>query len=190
MKLTELKLNPKNPRVKKDKAFEKLKKSIEDFPKMLKLRPIIVDNDGTVLGGNMRLQALKDLGFKEIPDDWVKKASELTEDEKRRFIIADNVGFGDWDYEDLTQNWDLEELSDWGLEVPNWAAGIEANNMADEDVDLDQEFDPIGISSGLQRVVFIFDGVNAAESYLKSLNINNYSKKGQAWQVNMSIRSI
>ncbi len=120
MKLKDIKLNPNNPRVIKDEKFEKLKKSIEEFPKMMKLRPMVINADNIVLGGNMRLKALKELGYKEIPDEWVKRADELTEDEQRRFIIADNVGFGEHDWEMLANEWDADELSDWGLDVPDW----------------------------------------------------------------------
>ena len=120
MKISEIKLNKKNPRLIKDYKFEKLKKSITEFPKMLELRPIIIDNDNIILGGNMRYQALKDLGYKELPDNWVKKSSELSEEEKQRFIIADNVGFGDWDWDILANTFDSELLLDWGLDVPSF----------------------------------------------------------------------
>jgi len=119
MKLTEIKSNPNNPRVIKDHKFEKLKKSITEFPKMMELRPMVINEDNIVLGGNMRLKALKDLGYKEVPEEWVKRASDLTEDETRRFIIADNVGFGEHDWEMLANEWDNEELQDWGLDIPN-----------------------------------------------------------------------
>jgi len=118
MKLSDIKINPSNPRILKDDKFKKLVKSIEEFPKMMKLRPIVIDNDNMVLGGNMRLKALQELKYKEIPDEWVKKASELTEDEKKRFIIADNVGFGEWDWDMIANEWDNEDLIDWGLELP------------------------------------------------------------------------
>src|SRR5690554_6618739 len=120
MRLCEIKRNPNNPRVIKDDRFEKLKKSIEEFPKMMKLRPMVINSDNVVLGGNMRLKALQDLGYKEIPDDWVKRAEELTEEEQRRFIIADNVGFGEHDWDMLRAEWDLDELNEWGVEVPDW----------------------------------------------------------------------
>ena len=120
MKLSAIKSNPNNPRVIKDERFAKLVKSIQEFPKMMELRPMVINDDNIVLGGNMRLKALKELQYKEIPDTWVKKASELTEDEQRRFIIADNVGFGDHDWEVLANEWDAEELMDWGLEIPNF----------------------------------------------------------------------
>ena len=99
MKLSQIKLNPNNPRVIKDEKFAKLVKSITEFPKMMALRPIVINNDNVVLGGNMRLKALKEIGYKEIPDEWVKRADDLTEEEARRFIIADNVGFGEHDWE-------------------------------------------------------------------------------------------
>lgn len=118
MKLSDIKNNPNNPRLIKDDRFNKLVKSIQDFPKMMSLRPIIINNDNIVLGGNMRLKALKELGYKEIPDNWVKRADELTEDETKRFIIADNVGFGEHDWDILANEWDAEELSEWGLDIP------------------------------------------------------------------------
>lgn len=123
MKLSQIKSNPNNPRVIRDASFEKLKQSILDFPKMMALRPMVVDSDGIVLGGNMRLKALQELGYKEVPDEWVKQASELTEEEKKRFIIADNVGYGEWDMDVLTNEWDVDELQKWGLELSFAANG-------------------------------------------------------------------
>ena len=120
MKLTEILPNPENPRVLRDEKFAKLKQSIQEFPKMMSLRPIVVDNMGMILWGNMRYRALQELGFKEIPENWVKRAEELTAEEKRRFIIVDNVGFGEWDWDELANNWDIEELEEWGLDVPNF----------------------------------------------------------------------
>jgi len=117
MKLSSIKPNPANPRTIKDESFKKLCNSIEQFPKMMALRPMVIDADGVILGGNMRFKALQHLGFKEVPEEWVKRADELTEDERRRFIIADNVSGGDWDVEDLAANWDKDELEDWGLDI-------------------------------------------------------------------------
>ena len=126
MKLSEIKANPNNPRVNKDEKFDKLVKSIREFPKMMKLRPMVINSDNIVLGGNMRLKALKHLGYKEVPDEWVKRAEDLTEEEQRRFIIVDNVGFGDHDWEMLANEWNVDELEDWGLDVPDWNdAGVE-----------------------------------------------------------------
>jgi len=123
MRLKDIKPNPNNPRVLRDDKFQKLKQSITEFPKMMSLRPMVVDSDGIILGGNIRYRALQDLGFKEIPNDWVKRAEELTEDEKKRFIIADNVGFGDWDWDTLANDWDVVDLEAWGLEIPGFDEG-------------------------------------------------------------------
>jgi hypothetical protein len=120
MKLSKVKPNPNNPRIIKDDKFKKLVKSINDFPKMMALRPIVVDENFIVQGGNMRLKALQEIGFKDIPDEWVKQVSDLNEDEKKQFIIKDNVGFGEWDWDDLANNWDAEQLTDWGLDIPNF----------------------------------------------------------------------
>ena len=116
MKVTDIKSNPNNHRIIKDEKFEKLKKSIKEFPKMMALRPMVINQDNIVLGGNMRLKALKELGYTDVPDEWVKRAEDLTDEEARRFIIADNVGFGEHDWEILANEWDTQELEDWGLE--------------------------------------------------------------------------
>lgn len=120
MKLSEIKANPNNPRLIKDDRFKKLVKSIQEFPKMMELRPMVINSDNVVLGGNMRLKALKQLGYKDIPDAWVRSAEDLTDEEQRRFIIADNVGFGEHDWDILANEWDVQELSDWGLDIPNF----------------------------------------------------------------------
>lgn len=119
VKITEVKTNAKNPRTIKDEKFRKLVKSIQDFPDMLNKRPLIVftDVDGkyVVLGGNMRLKACKEIGLKEIP---VILADEWTEEQKAEFLIKDNVGFGEWDWDILTDEWDTDNLEDWGLDLP------------------------------------------------------------------------
>ena len=118
MDITKLKINPNNPQ--KFDDLSKLKASVKDFPKMLPLRPLIYDPETMeVLGGNKRLICLQELGFTDVPADWVKAADELTAEEKQRFIIADNVGFGTWDEEILSEFWDSEDLSEWGLELPD-----------------------------------------------------------------------
>jgi len=114
IKLSTLKPNPDNPRTISEERVEKLAKSIEEFPKMMELRPIVVDEKGVILGGNMRFEAILRSGKKEIPNTWVKSATKLSEDERRRFIIEDNVGFGDWGYDALA-DWDSVELLAWGV---------------------------------------------------------------------------
>ena len=121
MNLSEIHINPNNPRLIKDDRFKKLVKSIEEFPKMMALRPIIIDADGMILGGNMRFKALLELGYKEVPDEWIRRADELTDDEKRRFIIEDNLPFGEWDWDSLANNWDEAELTEWGMDIPEFA---------------------------------------------------------------------
>jgi hypothetical protein len=101
---------------------------------MLELRPMVVNEDNILLGGNMRLKALQHLKYTEIPSTWVRKAEDLTEDEQRQFIVKDNVGFGEWDWEMLANSWDSEELSEWGLEVPNFAPDVDYSILDEEDV--------------------------------------------------------
>ena len=115
VKITEIKSNPNNPRIIKDDKFKKLVKSIQEFPQMLKLRPIVVNNDMVVLGGNMRLKACKEAGLKEV---YILKADELTDEQQKEFIVKDNVGFGEWDWDMLANEWDTDKLEDWGLDLP------------------------------------------------------------------------
>lgn len=113
IKISELKYNPYNPRLIKDEKFNKLVQSIKEFPEMLEKRPMVVNKDMVVLGGNMRLKACKEVGLKQIPviiADW-------SEEKQREFIIKDNVGFGEWDWDILNENWNTEELESWGLDV-------------------------------------------------------------------------
>ena len=114
MNINEIKPNPNNPRIIKDDKFKKLVKSIQDFPQMLELRPIVIDENNIVLGGNMRLKACIEAGLTDVP---VKQAKELTEEQKKEFIVKDNVGYGEWDWSDLANNWETEELEEWGLDI-------------------------------------------------------------------------
>ena len=137
IKVSSLKKNPENPRQIRDEKFEKLKASIQKFPQMMELRPMVVDETNTVLGGNMRLNAIKALGMTEIPDEWVKKASDLTEDQKKEFVIKDNSGFGEWDWEILGSEWSDEPLADWGLDLPDVETVAEAGT-ADAEPQIDK----------------------------------------------------
>ena len=119
--INKVRSNPNNPRIIKDEKFQKLVKSIQEFPQMLEIRPIVVNDDMIVLGGNMRLKACLEAGLKEIP---IIKASNLTEEQQREFIIKDNVGFGEWDWNDLANNWDAEQLEEWGLDIPGFEAEV------------------------------------------------------------------
>jgi len=115
--ITEIRLNPNNPRVIKDDKFKKLVKSIQEFPQMLDIRPIVVNDQMIVLGGNMRLKACIEAGLTEVP---VIKASSLTPDQQQEFIIKDNVGFGEWEWDVLANEWDVDKLSEWGLDIPDY----------------------------------------------------------------------
>ena len=114
VKLDLIKLNPNNPRLIKDDKFKKLVQSIVDFPQMLEIRPIVVNSDMIILGGNMRYKACKEAGIKEIP---VIIADSLTEEQQKEFLIKDNVSGGEWDWEVLANEWDSEQLESWGLDL-------------------------------------------------------------------------
>jgi site-specific DNA-methyltransferase (adenine-specific) len=147
VKISTVKSNPNNPRVIKDEKFEQLVQSIKDFPKMLEIRPIVVNDDMIVLGGNMRLKACKEAGLKEVP---VIKASDLTEEQQREFIIKDNVGFGEWDWEQLKE-WDGEELEAWGLDVPDFD-GDEVLEAEEDDFDEAPPENPITVLGDLYEI--------------------------------------
>jgi DNA modification methylase len=166
-KLTDIKSNPNNPRIIKDDKFKKLVASIKEFPQMLSLRPIVVNDDMIVLGGNMRLKACKEAGLKEVP---VIKASDLNEEQQKAFIIKDNVGYGEWDWDMLANEWDAEELVEWGLDIPNFV--IDDLGTAEED-----DFDvPDG---GIETDIVLGDLFEIGEHRLlcgDSININSVEK--------------
>lgn len=130
MRVASLKPNPNNPRIIKDDKFYKLVESIKNFPEMLEARPIVVNQDMIVLGGNMRLKALIEAGVKEAPVEVV----QWDEDKQRQFIIKDNVGFGEWDWNELANTWDSVELADWGLDIPQFAPDVDFSLLDDEDI--------------------------------------------------------
>lgn len=118
IKLSDLKPNEANPRYITDELFEKLCKSITDFPRMMEIRPIVVDEKGLILGGNMGYKALIHLNYVEVPSEYVKVVKGLKAKEKDQFIAKDNIGFGDWDWDILANEWDAAELEEWGLKIP------------------------------------------------------------------------
>ena len=133
VKITEIKANPNNPRILKDDKFRKLVTSIEKFPEMADVRPIVVNMDMVVIGGNMRLRAMKEVGWKEAPVQMV----DWTEEQQKEFIIKDNLGYGEWDWDDLANNWDEQELTDWGLDIPNF--DVEVLSAEDDDFKIPNE---------------------------------------------------
>jgi hypothetical protein len=175
-----VKANPNNPRIIKDDKFAKLVKSINEFPQMLNLRPIVVNDDMVVLGGNMRLKACKEAGLKEIP---IIKASELTEQQQKEFIVKDNVGYGEWDWSDLANNWDSEQLEEWGLDIPGFS---------DVD-DLGENFSlPDGDKAPFQQMTFTLadeqaiqiknaiDDIKGTEEYKYAETMGNENSNGNA----------
>lgn len=127
-KIINLKSNPNNPRLIKDDKFNKLVKSIKDFPEMLEIRPIVVNAEMIVLGGNMRLKAAKEAGLKEVP---IIKADNLTIEQQNEFIIKDNVSGGEWDFDILANEWNVEQLEDWGLDMPVFNSIDEQDDLSD-----------------------------------------------------------
>jgi ParB-like chromosome segregation protein Spo0J len=160
--INKVKPNPDNPRLIKDDKFFKLVKSIQEFPQMLDIRPIVVNDDMIVLGGNMRLKACKEAGIKDVS---IIMASDLTQDQQREFIIKDNVGFGEWDWEDLANNWDVNELSNWGLDVPTFMD-------ADETIEIDEQPKKPSIKVSFDSIT----EVQAAENDIKELIDRKYPK--------------
>lgn len=147
-KVSEIKINEDNPRYIKQEKFEKLKKSITDFPEMLEMRPIVIDENNIVLGGNMRFQACKELGMQEIT---VMQIEGLSEEKKREFIIKDNASFGDWDWDVLANEWETSDIKDWGIdawEEPKFEPDLEPDksqgDVTDEDIEKQEKKNQLG----------------------------------------------
>lgn len=144
-KISTIHLNPENPRLIKDEAFKKLCKSIQEFPRMLELRPIVVDDLGEILAGNQRYRACKELGIKEVP---VLLASDLTDEQKQEFIVKDNVSAGEWDFNILSTHFDSDILEEWGLDVfPKDITPIDLTfGDKNKEIDLDQMTDKMKLT--------------------------------------------
>ena len=179
VKITEVIANPNNPRLIKDDKFKKLVKSIQEFPDMLNVRPIVVNTDMVVLGGNMRLKAIKEAGINEINIEIV----DWSEDKQKEFIIKDNASFGEWDWSDLANNWDSEELTDWGVDI------IGFSNVED----LGEGFSlPDGDKSPFQQMTFTLadeqaeqiknaiEEIKSTEEYKYAETMGNENSNGNA----------
>jgi ParB-like chromosome segregation protein Spo0J len=134
VKIDIIKINPSNPRVIKDYKYKKLLKSIREFPEMLMLRPIVVSNDMVILGGNQRYRACQEVGLKDVP---IILVSELSQEQIDRFVITDNVSFGDWDYDMLANNWDSELIDASGLDLWQQPADVDYSLLDDASGGLD-----------------------------------------------------
>jgi hypothetical protein len=177
VKITQVRPNENNPRFIKDYKFKKLVTSIKEFPEMLKLRPIVVNSDMVVLGGNMRLKACKEAGLKEV---WILKAEELTEAQQREFIVKDNVGFGEWDWDLLANEWDSVQLEDWGMEV--WQGGEDVSNTNDySNLDVDSKLDKF-LDAKIKNLTIPFESqefdevILKLEVYLEKYNLVDYKE--------------
>jgi hypothetical protein len=148
VKITEVKTNTANPRIIKDSKCDKLKTSLKEFPEMLRLRPIVVDENNIILGGNMRYKACQELKFKEV---YIVKADDLTEKQKQEFIIKDNVGFGEWDWDILANQWDNVQLKDWGMDV--WQPEEDVDYSILDDIDLGETLEEK--TDGVKRALMI-----------------------------------
>ncbi len=163
VKISEIKANSKNPRIIKDDKFKKLVQSIREFPEMLEKRPLVcftdIDGKYVVLGGNMRLKASIEVGLKELPivlaDDW-------TQEQRDEFLIKDNVGFGEWDWDQLANEWDSDKLTDWGMDVWKSEPDIDYSILDDDDVS-DQLDD---MTNGVKKAIQIeFEAEHYEEAY-------------------------
>ena len=156
--------NPENPRIIRDENFKKLVRSIREFPQMLDIRPIVVNENMVTLGGNMRLKACIEAGLKKVP---VIKVS-LTEEQQKEFIIKDNLGYGEWDWEMLANEWDMDELKEWGLTVDKWG------DDAEEELEEEDEGDDRQVKK--QIVVHMRD-----EDYKEALDLLKWHGKRGAY---------
>ena len=149
VKISAVKINELNPRFIRDLKFEKLVKSIQEFPKMLEIRPIVVNDEMIVLGGNMRLKACEEAGLKEV---FIIKASELTKEQQDEFIIKDNVSFGEWDFDMLANNFEGPKLEEWGIDIPSINNALDYSILDSED-NIDEKLD--SMSSGVRKAIQI-----------------------------------
>jgi hypothetical protein len=173
VKITEVKGNKDNPRIIKDAKFKKLVQSIKDFPEMLKIRPIVVNGEMTVLGGNMRLKACQQAGLKEV---WILKADNLTEDQQKEFIIKDNSGFGEWDWDTLANEWDADKLGDWGLDVPSIE---DFTGVEEQEIEFSEYLD-----ESHNYVVLLFDSEVdwlSAQTHFNISSVHSKRANGKPW---------
>jgi ParB-like chromosome segregation protein Spo0J len=163
VKINTVKSNPNNPRIIKDAKFQKLVQSLKDFPEMLEKRPIVVDENMVVLGGNMRLKASVEAGLKQV---WIDVAEGWTDAQKKEFVIKDNASFGDWDWDILANEYDPADLSNWGLDV--WQPEEEVDYSILDDEDLSKELDDMlsGVKKAIQ-IEFLQEHYEEAQELVK-----------------------
>jgi DNA modification methylase len=191
--IAEIKLNPNNPRYIKDDKFKKLVKSLQDFPEMMNVRPVVVNSDMVIIGGNMRYKAMKEAGWKQVPVEVV----DWDEEKQKEFIIKDNVGFGEWAWDELANNWDTEQLMDWGLDIPNYEPQVLEAQEDDYEIPDEIQTDIVlgdlfeigehrllcGDSTDIEKVEMVLNGAKADlltdPPYGININMNMGRLKGQ-----------
>ena len=172
-KIKDIKPNPNNPRNIKGEKFKKLVQSIKELPEMLELRPIVVNDDMVVLGGNMRLKACQKAGLKEVP---IIKASELSPEQQQEFIIKDNIGFGEWDWDMLANEWDAEKLIEWGMDLTFM-------NEKEEQIDGEIEFSEYLNEENNYVVIYFNNDIDwlQAETHFNLKSVYSKRSNGKPW---------
>ena len=168
--ISQINPNPENPRSISKLMFQKLKKSLQDFPEMLYKRPLVVDEDNTVLGGNMRLMVLKDLNYREVP---VIRAEGWTEKQKQEFVVKDNVAFGEWDWDVLANEWDVDSLDEWGVALPVINEKLEPVGDDEPEITVTEE-----ILEEHNYIVFTFDNQLDWQVAKEMFDIGTVAKPG------------
>ena len=166
--ISKIQENKKNPRIIKGYKFDKLVKSIKDFPKMMELRPIIVNDQNVILGGNMRYKAAVEAGLTEV---FIVQAKDLTEKQQEEFIIKDNSSFGEWDWDLLANEWEVKELSDWGLDLPKIYFDEDVEPNIDKDI-FDHELDTY-INAKVKQITLYFNSDDYEETIKDLINIRD-----------------
>jgi hypothetical protein len=170
VKITEIKTNPDNPRLIKDNKFKKLVQSIKEFPEMLEKRPIVVDENMMILGGNMRFKASQELGLKEL---YVIIAEGWSDEQKKQFVIKDNSNFGEWDWDILANEWDNKKLIDWGIDLPILNEKLQIENGEEPEIEITEE-----ILEEHNYLVFTFDNQLDWQVVKEIFNIVTVAKAG------------
>jgi len=180
MLINEIKPNPNNPRLIKDHKFKQLVKSIQDFPQMLDLRPIVIDENNMVLGGNMRLKACIEAGMTDVP---VIHANNLSEEKKKEFIVKDNVGYGEWDWSELANNWDVDLIQEWGLDIigfDNVEDLGEGFNLPDGDKSPFQQMTFTLADEQAEQIKNAIEEIKRTEEYKYAETMGNENSNGNA----------
>jgi hypothetical protein len=180
VKITEIKSNPNNPRIIKDDKFKKLVESVKTFPEMANVRPIVVNTDMVVLGGNMRLKAMKEAGWKEAPIQIV----DWDEQKQKEFIVKDNVGFGEWDWSDIANNWEVGQITDWGLDIPGFDVNVgelsEEFSLASGDKSPFQQMTFTLADEQAEQIKNAIEEIKRTEEYKYAETMGNENSNGNA----------